>query len=67
MTLARILAMSKKNPTPRQMSFVSPDMTASQRRETLDRTDFHSDPPAYPGTVDRRTSGIIFLGGQNRI
>jgi hypothetical protein len=38
----------------------------SQRRETLDRTDFHSDPPAYPGRVDRRTSGIIFLGRTER-
>jgi AcrR family transcriptional regulator len=37
-----------------------------QHRETLDQTDFHSDPPAYPGTVDRRTSGIIFLGRTER-
>ncbi len=48
------------------MSFVSPGTTASQRGEPLDRTGFVSDPPAYPGIVDRRTSGIIFLGRTER-
>src|SRR4030088_288748 len=33
----------------------------AQRGEPPDRTGFVSDPPAYPGIVDRKTSGIIFL------